>query len=161
MTRSATPDDLSYFYDLYMHPAVNRFLLYEEMTIAEFTPVYLDLLEKKSLFIFSDGGKDIGMFKLLPQWYRNAHIVYLGGLAIHPDYFGSGYSRAMMQEIIEMARQRGFLRIELSVAATNERAIRLYESAGFQREGLLRNYTWLAKENTYLDEVMMAKLMNE
>jgi len=158
MTRSATPEDLLFFYNIYMHPSVNPFLLYEELPLADFTPIYHDLLQKKSLFIFSEQGRDIGMFKLLPQMYRNAHIVYLGGLAIHPDHFGRGYSKMMMTEIIDLARTRGFLRIELSVAATNQRAIHLYESFGFQREGVLRNYTYLAKEAKYIDEVMMAKI---
>ena len=64
-----------------------------------------------------------------------------------------------MQEIIEYAKQNGFLRIELSVASINEKAIRLYEKAGFIKEGTLKKFTYLKSENKYLDEIMMAYLI--
>lgn len=158
MVRLATPQDLHYFYDLYMHPAINPYLLYEPMSVESFVPIYKDLTDKNALFVYSAAGRDIGMFKLLPQQYRNAHIVYLGGVALHPDYFGSGHARLMMEEIVSLARDKGFLRIELSVASTNAKAMRLYESVGFEKEGILRKYTCLARENKYIDEVFMAWL---
>ena len=65
----------------------------------------------------------------------------------------------MMNDIIDFAKQNGFLRIELSVALINEKAIRLYEKAGFVKEGLLKKFTYLKSENKYLDEVMMAYLV--
>ena len=64
----------------------------------------------------------------------------------------------MLNEIIKFARRQGFLRIELSVANTNERAIHLYEKAGFQKEGTLKKYSFLKKENKFLDETLMAYL---
>jgi putative acetyltransferase len=64
----------------------------------------------------------------------------------------------MMRAIIELGRQKGLLRIELSAAATNNRAIALYEKAGFEREGILRRYTHLKSEGRFLDEVLMSYL---
>ena len=52
-----------------------------------------------------------------------------------------------------------FLRIELSVASINEKAIRLYEKAGFEKEGILKKFTYLESEKKFLDEVMMAYLI--
>jgi putative acetyltransferase len=65
----------------------------------------------------------------------------------------------MMEEIIAYCRQKNFLRIELSVATENEKAIRLYEKAGFVKEGVMKRFTYLKSENRFLDEVMMACLV--
>jgi putative acetyltransferase len=99
------------------------------------------------------------MCKLVPQQHRNAHVLYLGGVAVHPFFAGKGEGIKMMQDIIDYAKQKGFLRIELSVASINEKAIRLYEKAGFVKEGVLKKFTYLKNENKFLDEVMMAYLV--
>lgn len=158
MTRAMLREDFAFIYALYMHPATNPYLLYEVMDEASFEPIFADLLQKQVIYVYESGGIPVGMFKLLPLTYRTSHIVYLGGLAIDPGKAGAGHGTAMLQEIIELCRQQGFLRIELSTATVNERAIRLYEKAGFQREGVLRNYSWLKSDNRFLDEVMMSYL---
>lgn len=159
MLRQATDTDLDFVYELYMHQQINPFLLYEQMEINDFKPVFEDLTKKKVLFVFEDDSVPTGMCKLVPQQYRNSHIVYLGGIAIHPFFAGKGEGIKMMNDIIDFAKQNGFLRIELSVASINEKAIRLYEKAGFVKEGLLKKFTYLKSENKYLDEVMMAYLV--
>ena len=160
MTRTAVKSDFDYFYGLYMHPKVNPFLLYEQMSIDEFRPVFTELQEKGYLYVYQDQeGVPVGMFKLVPQQYRNSHVVYLGGLAIDPLFAGKGFARRMLQEIKERAIQKGFTRIELTVAVINEKAFRLYEQAGFLHEGRLRNFTFLASENRYIDEVIMSCLV--
>jgi RimJ/RimL family protein N-acetyltransferase len=159
MLREATDTDFDFVYELYMHPQINPFLLYEQMEVNNFKPVFDDLTNRKVLFVFEDDGIPTGMCKLVPQQYRNSHIVYLGGIAIHPFFAGKGEGIKMMNDIIDFAKQNGFLRIELSVASVNEKAIRLYEKAGFVKEGVLRKFTYLKSENKFLDEVMMAYLV--
>jgi RimJ/RimL family protein N-acetyltransferase len=160
MIRTAVTSDFDYFYGLYMHPEVNPFLLYEQMSVEEFRPVFTELQGKGYLYVYQDQeGVPVGMFKLVPQQYRNSHVVYLGGLAIDPLFGGKEYAGKMLREIREMAIQKGFTRIELTVAVLNEKAIRLYERAGFQQEGRLRNFTFLASENRYIDEVIMSCLV--
>jgi putative acetyltransferase len=158
MIRPANANDISFLFKLYMHPQVNAWLLYEPMSPEEFEPVFKDLLVKKILYIYEKEGSPAGMFKLVPQTHRNEHIVYLGGLAIDPVVGGKGQGYIMLQEILAYAGKKGFLRMELSVATTNERAIRMYERAGFQKEGVLRKFTYLKKEDRWLDEFMMAYL---
>ena len=159
MLRQATDTNFDFVYELYMHKQINPFLLYEQMEVNDFIPVFEDLTKKKVLYVFEDDGVPTGMCKLVPQQYRNSHIVYLGGIAIHPFFAGKGEGIKMMNDIIDFAKQNGFLRIELSVALINEKAIRLYEKAGFVKEGLLKKFTYLKSENKYLDEVMMAYLV--
>lgn len=159
MIRKATPSDFEFIYGLYFHPNVNPFLLYEQMDAPAFQPVFNDLLEKEVLYVFEHEGQNAGMSKLVPLAYRTDHIAYLGGVAMHPDFAGKGLGEKMVGEILQLAKQSGFLRIELSTATINERAIRLYEKTGFQKEGVLRRYCHLKSEGRFLDEVLMSCLL--
>jgi L-phenylalanine/L-methionine N-acetyltransferase len=158
MVRKITGDDFKFIYELYMQPVTNPWLLYEVMDEGSFKHIFNDLLEKDIIYIYSEDGINIGMFKLIHQQHRNAHMAYLGGLAIHPAYAGKGYGKKMMEEIIALGNEMGLVRIELSTATINDRAIALYEKSGFVKEGILRKYTWLKNENRYIDEVMMSYL---
>jgi putative acetyltransferase len=156
MVRAANLQDFNFIYRLYMHPQVNTYLLYENMDAESFRPIFENLLEQQVIFIYLSKKLATGMFKLIPHQHRSDHIVYLGGLAIDPSFAGRGEGQQMMHEIIDFATNRGFLRIELSVAVSNERAIRLYERMGFHKEGILKKYTHLKSEQRFIDEIMMA-----
>ena len=130
------------------------------MSKQEFQPIFDELQSKDVIFVYANERVDTGMFKLIPYTHRTSHIAYLGGLAIHPSLSGKGQGYKMLTEIIDFGRKKGVLRIELSVAAHNERAIQLYLKAGFEKEGVLRKYTHLKKENIFWDEVMMAYLFD-
>jgi len=158
MIRISTGQDFNFIYELYMHLEVNKYLLYEPMSAFEFNPIFSDLVTKKILYIFEHQGERAGMFKLIPLTHRTSHVAYLGGLAIHPSFGGKGLGTQMMQEILNHAKELGLLRVELSVVAINQKAIRLYEKAGFEKEGVFRKYSYLKNENLYLDEVTMAWL---
>ena len=158
MARSITATDFDFIYSLYMHPQVNPWLLYEPMDAAAFKPVFEDLLSKNILYIFEAEGRPVGMFKFIQQPYRNHHIAYLGGLGIHPEFTGKGYGQQMMTEIVALGKTMGIVRIELTVATINEKAITLYEKNGFVKEGVLRKFTHLVKEDRFIDEVMMSYL---
>lgn len=159
MLRKATSNDLELIYGLYMHPQINPWLLYANMDIESFRPIYKDLLDKEVLYVYEHEGSEMGMCKLLPLTYRTSHIVYLGGVGIHPGFAGKGHGAKMLREIVDLCRTAGYKRIELSVSVENEKAIALYEKVGFEKEGVLRNYTYLENEERYVSEVMMAVLM--
>lgn len=156
MVRKANESDFNFFYGLYMHPEINPWLLYEMMPEEEFHPIFSDLLRREALYVFTKEGEPAGMFKLVPQKFRNSHIMYLGGVAIVPSQSGKGYGKEMVLAAVALAFSMGCVRIELTVATTNFPAIALYESAGFVTEGILRKYTFLKAENRYMDEQVMA-----
>jgi arsenate reductase len=160
MLRNATPADFSFFYELYMHPQVNPWLLYEPMEEKSFEPIYADLLGKDCLYVFEQAGEAVGMCKLVPMPYRNSHVLYLGGVAVHPAHAGKGYGQMLLQDILALARQRDFLRIELTVATINTKAIELYKKAGFEAEGVLRQFTYLKSQDRMIDEMLMSYLIN-
>ena len=154
--RTAENSDFGFIYDLYFHPDINPYLLYEPMSEIDFRPIFEDLLAKKCLFIFESAEGAVGMFKLYGLTHRCAHIAYLGGVAVRPEAKGRGWGAAMLRAIVDKARLDGFKRIELSVATHNETAIKAYKSVGFESEGVLRAYTHLVSEGRYIDELLMA-----
>ena len=102
-------------------------------------------------------GKAIGMIGLTRQdMPRRQHVGYLG-MAVHDAYAGRGAGRALMAAVVELADDWLQLkRLELGVYADNARAIALYESFGFEREGLYRAYAW--RNGAYADSLAMARL---
>lgn len=159
MIRKITEQDLDFIYGLFMDPQINPYLLYEQMEKDSFRPIFNELLSAEILFVYEKEHTAIGMCKLRPNQFRNAHIIYLGSVAIHPSFAGKGEGSKMMEEIKQYVKQKGFLRMELSVATENIKAIHLYEKSGFTKEGLLKKYTYLRSENRFMDEVLMAYLI--
>ena len=159
MLEKVKADNFSYIYNLYMHPEVNPYLLYEMIDSDTFRPIFNDLINDEVLYLYKEGSEILGMCKLIRQKHRNEHIVYLGGVAIHPDYFGKGFGRKLMLEIIDYCSKIGILRIELSVAVHNDKAIQLYENVGFTKEGILKKYTYLKSKKQFIDEILMSKLL--
>lgn len=156
MIRAATENDFDFIYGLYMHPELNPHLLYEPMDRGGFLTVFEQLLADKVLYIYNVDQQAAGMFKLIPLQHRMSHIAYLGGVAVAPECAGKGVGTAMIKAIIPFAEERQIKRVELSTGVNNPRAAHLYEKCGFQREGILRNFSYLASENRYIDEVLMS-----
>jgi RimJ/RimL family protein N-acetyltransferase len=77
------------------------------------------------------------------------------GMSLLAPYWRRGLGRELLQRaIIEAKQWADFCRIDLEVSPTNEQAIRLYESAGFVREGTIRKAVHLRSE--FRDLVRMA-----
>jgi putative acetyltransferase len=68
-----------------------------------------------------------------------AHVLGDLTVAVHPAWQGRGVGRALFKALLdEVIRNRpGVSRIELVARESNDRAIGLYESLGFRREGRL------------------------
>jgi protein-tyrosine-phosphatase/RimJ/RimL family protein N-acetyltransferase len=158
--QSATINDFNFFYSLYMHPQINPYLLYEMMDEQSFKPIFEDLLQEKILYKFTNDNEGVGMCKLILHKYRDGHKLYVGGVAIDTKQTGKNYGYKMLQDIIAFAKENNRSRIELSVSVENKKAIALYEKCGFKIEGTLKNYTHLISENRFIDEYMMALIIN-
>ncbi len=66
-----------------------------------------------------------------------AHLLNLG---IAHDWQGQGMGRKFLRHLIEVARQDGADMMFLEVRPSNDKAIALYLSEGFNEIGLRRNY---------------------
>lgn len=101
--------------------------------------------------------KAVGLVGL--QVYENPRLRHSGGLGIqvHRDYQGMGVGKKLMEAILDLADNWLMLvRVELGVYPCNERAIRLYEKMGFEREGIKRKAA--IRNGEYTDELMMARI---
>lgn len=65
---------------------------------------------------------------------------HVANIAVHPEWRRCGVGRRLMERAVEAGRERGSTRIMLEVRASNTAAIRLYESYGFVRVGIRKNY---------------------
>ena len=61
-------------------------------------------------------------------------------VAVHPKHRRQGVARAMLNDIIESAANRGFRRLTLEVRRSNDPAQTLYRSLGFVVCGLRKGY---------------------
>jgi len=75
------------------------------------------------------------------------------GIAIRDGWREVGLGQVLMARILEWMRARGFKKADLRVFAPNERARRLYESFGFEVEGVERRQVLIRGE--FVDELKM------
>jgi putative acetyltransferase len=86
---------------------------------------------------------------------RRQHVMSLG-ICIHPDGQGLGLGWVLLTALLDYAdRWSQVLRVELEVYADNARAIRLFESLGFETEGRLRGAS--LRDGVYVDTLCMAR----
>ena len=84
-------------------------------------------------------------------------VLEINGLAVDPAHQGHGTGRRLVEACAEQARRRGARKLTLRVLGINDRARRLYESCGFQIEGVLRDEFHL--DGQYVDDVLMARFL--
>lgn len=93
------------------------------------------------------------MWSSRPRTRHGAHL----GIMVHEAYQGQGVGKALIAAAVDAAdKWLNLLRIELEVYSDNERAIRLYEGAGFVHEGRKRMNAW--RDGQYVDSLMMARI---
>lgn len=81
-------------------------------------------------------GKVIGKIKI----ESTSELSYIYGFGLIPEYRGKGYGRESLNLAIELIRKNKIDNIYLDVAASNSKALNLYESCGFERESVMDYY---------------------
>lgn len=77
---------------------------------------------------------------------------------VDPNFRRKGVAELLLKNAINYLKEKGFLRIELSVFSDNKSAIKLYKKLGFVKEGVRKNA--LKRNNDFFDEILMAKFLN-
>ncbi len=103
-----------------------------------------------------EGGRLIGTVSLVREKYLKCrHRANIVGMYVDPNYRGAGVGKALLIEAIQLAKTMKELeQLNLSVVTTNENAVRLYTSLGFETFGTEKRALKL-DETTYLDEYHM------
>jgi RimJ/RimL family protein N-acetyltransferase len=74
---------------------------------------------------------------------RRSRIAWLHAVMLDPGFRGRGLARDAVRLLARhLIRELGFHRVQLEVYGFNERALHLFEEAGFTREGAKRQAYW-------------------
>lgn len=103
-----------------------------------------------SCWICEEDDKILG-FCIISIAVGEGHILNIN---VAPDEQNQGIGRMMLKHLIEVARHKGVQTIFLEVRPSNEGAIALYDSMGFNEIGVRKNY-YPAKEGRE-DALMLA-----
>lgn len=87
---------------------------------------------------------------------RLKHVGLLG-ITILQEYWGLGIGKSIMQSAINMGKEAGLTRIELTTRVDNEKAISLYKKLGFEIEGQLKNAMFI--DGKYFDNYIMGLII--
>jgi len=92
----------------------------------------------KESFVAEDGGEVLGTYYIRPNQTGGGGHVCNGGYCTSPDASGRGVARQMCLHSLDHARSQGYRAMQFNfVVSTNERAVRLWESLGFDVVGRL------------------------
>jgi RimJ/RimL family protein N-acetyltransferase len=90
-------------------------------------------------------------------WSRRSRTASLFAVMLHPDFRGHGYAATGVRLLAaHLICELGYHRLQLECYGFNEGGIRLFERAGFVREGLKRKAYW--RHGNWADSVLFALL---
>lgn len=117
----------------------------------------LAISEEERSFLAIDDSQAVGyvLGSRLP-FRRARHTLYLV-IGVARSHWRQGLGRKLLAAIETWAAAVGVTRLELTVMATNERAVALYQRCGFEIEGRRRNAMRVGE--SYVDELYMGKLL--
>jgi len=96
------------------------------------------LAPNNEVFVAEDGGTILGTYYLRPNQGGGGRHVCNGGYMTSADARGRGVARLMCEHSLNLARSRGCRAMQFNfVVSTNERAVRLWQSLGFEIVGRL------------------------
>jgi len=119
---------------------------------------FVDRLERNVVFGGFFGGSLVGV----AGFYRHegikmSHKGVLWGMYLKPEARGSGLAPILVERLLEYASKE-VEQVQLTVVASNPRAIRFYERMGFVAYGLEKEA--LKDKDAYFDEILMVKFLS-
>ena len=125
------------------------------MQLVKFAPEHVREAAEIERLCFSDPWSEASLMMLAEDGYGTGIacvddgklVAYAGmvtvldegeivNVATHPDHRRRGYARAVIDEVLKLARERGVTMLTLEVRESNAAARALYESAGFLAVGI-------------------------
>lgn len=102
-------------------------------------------------------GQVVGIVGLTVEPHPRMNHVASFGISVDTDFQGRGFGKKLLEAIIDLSENWLMLvRLELGVIVDNEKAIALYESLGFVKEGV-KKYA-IKRNGVYVDEYIMARI---
>ena len=118
----------------------------------------LSRLEKDETFylVAEVGGKVVAVSEISKRSGYEKHVGVIG-IAIRNEFRDLGIGTEMMKTLVMQAQEMDLNVLTLTAFASNKRAIRVYEKAGFLQTGRVPKKHF--KEGKYIDEIIMTKLL--
>ncbi len=113
----------------------------------------------RETFVAEENGTIVGTYYIRQnQGGGGGHVCNWGYMTDH-SAVGRGVAREMHQHSLEIARERGFRAMQFNfVISTNERAVRLWKSLGFEEVGRLPG-AFLHPTTGYVDALVMYRIL--
>ncbi|HSP12865.1 MAG TPA: GNAT family N-acetyltransferase [Salegentibacter sp.] len=102
-------------------------------------------IKREELFVYEHKNRLIAIIVLTPKMdevYRNIswlteteNNLYVHRLATHPDFWGQGYARKVMDFAEDFAKTGNFISIRLDTFSQNKRNQKFYEARGYHKLG--------------------------
>ncbi len=158
--REANEDDAEAIKNVVNSVASEKYYVVPERSREDWDEAIREVKNRKGLIIVTQlDEKTVGMAHLVRgKFEKNKHVGFLG-ISILKEFRKIGIGTAMMKYIMEWARrQKGLEKVSLTVFSTNEAAINLYRTFGFQIEGMSKRQYKI--EGKYIDETIMGKFLD-
>lgn len=126
-----------------------------------FLSAELSLIQKGlAVYLVAEhGSRPVGVCSVELGMEKKNHVAEIG-IIIKQGYRGIGLGAKLMKETMKLAQERLKPKMfRLSVFATNERAIKLYNRLGFKE--VARVPGQFAHNNRFVDEIIMIKWLSE
>ena len=107
-----------------------------------------------AVYVAEDEGRIVARLSLSRDIHPASRHVADLGLMVAASHRRRGIARALLEQSVAWAGSAGVRKLELHVFPWNEPAMALYESFGFQREGLRRGH--YLRDGAPVDAVLMA-----
>lgn len=102
-----------------------------------------------------DKNKLVGIISVIRENRKKAnHKAGIYGMFLKPEYQGKGIAKELLDiSLKKLFEIKDIQKVNLSVNASNEKAINLYEKSGFNPYGIERNAICI--DDKYYDEILM------
>jgi putative acetyltransferase len=107
----------------------------------------------------AEGGRIVARLSLARDVHPASRHVADLGLMVAVSHRRQGIGRALLEQAATWARGVGVRKLELHVFPWNAPAIALYESFGFEREGLRQGH--YLRDGVPVDAILMALLLDD
>lgn len=155
--RAICPDDAAPLAAMQSLPGYREGTLRTPYPVVQNIKSYIESLPATTTSLIATlDGIVVGNAVMTPFIGRRSHAASIG-MGVHDSYQRRGIGRALLGELLTIADSwLNLRRVELTVYTDNAGAIALYESFGFEREGLHRAFAF--RDGSFVDAYAMARI---
>ncbi|MBM6617395.1 GNAT family N-acetyltransferase [Bacillus suaedaesalsae] len=123
--------------------------------------IIIDSENERNIFLVVEIGDKLVAFSRCEgnPLKRFSHKVEFG-VGVLKEFWGYGIGKNLLKESIKWADENNLSKMTLQVLETNDKAVKLYESLGFEVEGVLKRDKILSDGN-YYNTIVMGRFMNK